>query len=187
MKKTLILIAVVMMSLPTFAQASKCEGKTTNYQAFLSEVGNYSKTQKGSASRMLLPGGVTFKAEKTTDLASGKSEQAVAIIGGAFKMKMLPGGAAPKANYIDYNDIDAVLKAIQTLKEDSKSTPSIYTNFSYTYKGDLQLGITRVISIKKGNFWVGQVNNAGNQPVALFFDEMTKALTAAKADFANLK
>ena len=184
MKKLLILIAVVMVSLPSMAQVSTC-GATTNYQTFLANVGAYTKTQKCNTVKMIIPGGVSFKAEKTTDITTGKSEQAVAIISGGFKM--MPGGAAPKAQFIDYNDIDSVLEAIQTLKNDSKTAASIYTNFSYTYKGGFQIGITHIINIKKGNLWVGQVNNAGNQPVALFFDEMTRALKQVKADFALLK
>ena len=91
MKRLFLALVLFVFSTSAFAQLSDgalpCNPKFdhSNYEEFLTTVGPYTKHQlsEGVMMKLVSPatlGGYTIRAEKTTDLTTGKSMQAISLI-----------------------------------------------------------------------------------------------------------
>lgn len=209
MKRTKLLsvLLAIFIAIPATSQIiSNNEGgmvnpelMLTNYQKFVMKAGNYTKMQLsepiimkvGSASTL---GGFTLRAEKTTDMATGASKQAVKIMPnsatgiGKIVGKATAGlaGGADGVYYIDYEDLPGLLKAIEKMKKDTEVIPSVYTRYVYTCRGGFSFSSAYVVAAKKA-IWMGEIIGTGDMPLSDFFDEMVKAFTEIQKNFASFK
>lgn len=203
MKKLIILIAAIALTIPTMAQfatggvANNPAYQVSAYETFLSTTGRYTKHQVGAPVLMKLVstatlGGYTIRAEKTTNLVNGGSKRAVSIVPnsatgiGKFVSKSTGIGSATQSFYLDYSELAEVKKAIARMKEDSAAVPALYTRYTYVSQGGFAFSVSYLIVGKKA-LWVGQVGETGEMPLTEFFTVMTEAFTKAELGFANFK
>lgn len=204
MKRIIMLVTVVLfITTPIMAQsetggvADNPTFQTSAYAKFLTKAGQYTEHQVGGAviMKLISPatlGGYTLRAEKITDMVHNHSKQAISMIPnsstglGKLVSQTTGIGGGAKSYYLDFEEIPKVVAAIAKMQEHSKTTPALYTRYSYTCIGGFSFSIT-FLQIGKKAFWVGQVAEAGTMPVAEFMAEMTTALNTIKEEFKKFK
>lgn len=203
MKKILTLIVAAFIAVPAMAQlatgavANNSEYNLSDYEKFVTSASQYTKHQVGTFVLMKLVspatlGGYTIRPEKTIDMVSSKSMQAISLIPnsstgvGKLISRSTGIGAGARSYYMDYNELTNVKKAIAKMKADSAVVPELYTRYSYTCKGGFTFSCAYLVVGKK-SLWVGQVGDTGEMPLGDFFKTMTEALEKVEPEFAKFK
>ena len=130
------------------------------------------------------------RAEKTTDLTTGKSMQAISLIPnsstgvGKLVSKTTGIGDEARSYYIDFGSIGEIKKALEKMKQDTSIEPKVYTRFTYVCKGGFTISVTYLM-FNKNPVWVGQVGNTGNMPIGDFFSEILEAISKIEPKFAE--
>lgn len=207
--KTIKLLAVTLLALfisvPAMSQGTSLSTaevenpkfQMSNFEKFATEAGQYVEFQSveavvmkiGSASTL---GGYTLRCEKITDMASGKSAQAIKVTPNSATGigKLVSGatgiGRASQVYYIDVDELPAIQAHIEKMIKFCEAEPAINTTVTYTTRGGFSFSIGYVVNAKKA-VKLGQLGQTGEMPFGDFTAEMSKAFNTAKEKLSLLK
>ncbi len=127
-------ITIFLVASHGFSQVGQIakEKEQSNIEKFSSQSGTLFKKEFKKIGRV---GDVEFEVLTITDLLTGKPTFGIK----ASKEVHKSYGSETKTSFLDYDEIDALTKAINTLKKYPTSIPSNYTEIGFTSRGGFQL------------------------------------------------
>ncbi|MEG2848699.1 MAG: hypothetical protein RR880_00510 [Bacteroidales bacterium] len=205
MKNWALILVAVLFSSAAMAQGTSlstvdCELPnfvTSNFVKLASSAGPFVQLQSDEVGMMKIGsgktlGGYTIRCEKFTDMATGKSAKAIKLIPNSATGfgKIISGatgiGSATQCYYIDFEEIPALVAAIEKIKKACETEPTVNTTYTYNTRGGFSISLGYVVNAKKA-VKLGQISQTGEMAFIDFLEEIMKSINEAKAGFANLK
>jgi hypothetical protein len=136
-------IFICLMTSDGLGQAGQIakEKEQSNIEKFSSQSGTLIKKEFKKIGHV---GDVEFEVLTFVDLLTGKKTSGIK----ASKEVRKSYGSDTKSAFLDYDEIDALTKAISTLKNYPTSIPANYTEIGFTARGGFQLSM-----FVSGNKW----------------------------------
>ncbi|MEG0467686.1 MAG: hypothetical protein RSC11_03465 [Mucinivorans sp.] len=207
--KSLKLFAVALFAMllaaPAMAQGTslstvaneKARDRQSNFIKAVEAAGPYTQLYSDEITQLKLAsvstlGGYTLRCEKFTDMASGKSVQAVKVTPNTATGigKLVSGatglGSHSETFYVDADEVSVLLSHIEKMKAACEKEPAVNSTYTFTTRDGFSISLGYVVNGKKA-IKLGQIGQTGEVPFVNFLSEVERAFKEASAGFANLK